>query len=256
MRFQIVPSTAAGRHQLLTSYLINDTLAIDAGALAIGLNHERQRRIRSIVITHAHLDHIFSLPLFLTDLFDEWREPVKLYATASDYDAIRQHLFNSRVWIPLDTMRNDHTELIAHLPFTSGESFIAEGLRITPAPVTHTVLTHGMIVEDERTALLFTSDTGPTERIWQMARQIGNLRAVFIDISYPNRLSELARVSGHHSPATLLEELPKLSNALPPGARIFAVHLKAAYRDQVAAELDTLAHPRISVAEVGREYEF
>ena len=253
MRFRIVPSTSSGRHQLLTSYLINDTLAIDAGAIAIGLSHEEQLRIRSIVITHAHLDHIFSLPLYLTDLFEELREPVKIYATATDYDAIRQHLFNSRVWIPLDIMRNAHTELISHHPFKSGESFVAEGLKITPVPVTHTVLTHGLIVEDDRAALLFTSDTGATERIWRTARRQRNLRAVFIDISFPNRLSELARASGHHSPETLLEELPKMMH---PDVKIYAVHLKAAYRDRVAAELAALDHPQIIVAEVGREYTF
>jgi ribonuclease BN (tRNA processing enzyme) len=150
-------------------------------------------------------------------------------------------------------MRNAHTALIAHQPFRSGEKFMAEGLRITPVAVTHTVLTHGLIVEDEQTALLFTSDTGPTERIWELARRHPKLRAVFIDISYPNRLTELARVSGHHSPETLLEELPKM---LRPGIMIYAVHLKAAYRDRVAAELAALDHPQIAVAEVGRHYSF
>jgi cAMP phosphodiesterase len=252
VRFRIVPSTIDGRHQLLTSYLIDDTLAIDAGALAIGLTHAEQLRIRSIVITHAHLDHVFSLPLYLTNLFDEIREPVKIHATASDFDALRQCLFNARVWIPMEMMRNEHTELIAHHPFKAEESFVAEGLTITPIPVTHTVLTHGLIVEDDRAALLFTSDTGATERIWQAARDCDKLRAVFIDLSFPNKLTDLARVSGHHSPATLVEELPKIK----PDVKIYAVHLKAAGRETVAAEIAALDNPRIEVAEVGREYEF
>ena len=95
MKFRIIPSTADGRVQLLTTYLINDTLAIDAGAIAIGLSREEQLRIRSIIITHTHLDHIFSLPLYLTDLFEEIREPVRLYATQSDFDALRQYIFNT-----------------------------------------------------------------------------------------------------------------------------------------------------------------
>jgi ribonuclease BN (tRNA processing enzyme) len=252
VKFKIVPSTRDGRRQLLTSYLINDSLAIDAGALAIGLSPEEQLRIRSIVITHAHLDHILSLPLYLTDLFDELREPVNVYATESDFMAVQRHLLTDRVWITLETMKNSHTELIAYHPIKTGESFFAEGLKITPIPVTHTILTHGLIVEDERSALLFTSDTSATERIWQLAQEQNNLRAVFIDLSFPNRLTDLARVSGHHSPMTLLEELPKIKSDVP----IFAVHLKAAYRDQVEAEINALAHPRIRIAEVGREYEF
>jgi cAMP phosphodiesterase len=236
----------------LTTYLINDTLAIDAGAIAIGLSREEQLRIRSIIITHAHLDHIFSLPLYLLDLFEEVHEPVRVYATHSDFDALRRHIFNERVWITLDTMKNTDTELISFQPFKSGESFFAEGLKVTPVQVTHTVLTHGLIVEDDRSALLFTSDTGPTERIWQAPVERNKLRAIFIDLSFPNRLTELARVSQHHSPATLLDEMSKMNRDTP----IYAVHVKAAYRDQIIEEIESLNNPRIIVAEVGREYEF
>jgi cAMP phosphodiesterase len=252
VKFRIVPSTVDGRRQLLTSYLINDSLAIDAGALAIGLTPEEQLRIRSIVITHAHLDHIISLPLMVTDMFEELSEPINVFATPSDFDAIRKHLLTDRVWITLETMKNSRTDLIAYHPIKSDESFLAEGLKITPIPVTHGVLTHGLLVEDDQTALLFTSDTGNTDGIWEATRNCDKLRAVFIDLSFPTRLTELARVSHHHSPATLLEELPKIK----PGVPIYAIHLKAFYRDQVAAEIAALNNPRIQVAEVGREYEF
>jgi cAMP phosphodiesterase len=252
VRFKIVPSTRDGRHQLLTTYLINETLAIDAGAIAIGLSVEEQLRLRSIIITHAHLDHIFSLPLFITDLFNEIRAPIKLYATPSDLDAVQQHLFNQRVWVTLETLKNSHSDLISFHPIKSGKHFVTEGLKITPIPVSHTVLTHGLLVEDEKCALLFTSDTGTTDRIWKVAKDCEKLRAVFIDISFPNRLTDLARVSCHHSPSTLLEEMPKIKSDV----QVFAVHLKAAYRDQVAREIAALKNPRIVVAEVGREYEF
>jgi cAMP phosphodiesterase len=252
VKFRIVPSTIDGRVQLLTTYLINDTLAIDAGAIAIGLSREEQLRIRSIIITHTHLDHVFSLPLYLTDLFEEIHESVRLYATQSDFDALQRYIFNHRVWIPLDLMKNTEVDLISFQPIRSGESFLAEGLKVTPVEVTHTILTHGLIVEDGESALLFTSDTGPTERIWQVARECDKLRAIFIDLSFPNRLTELARASQHHSPATLLEEMSKIR----PDTPIYGVHVKAAYRDQIVKEIESLNNPRIIVAEIGREYYF
>lgn len=252
MKFKIVPSTRDGRQQLLTTYLINDTLAIDAGAIAIGLTVAEQKRIRSVVITHAHLDHVISLPLFITDLFDELREPIKVYATPADFDALQQYIFTPRVWIGLDTMKNEHTELIAHYPIKAGETFVAEGLRLTPVPVTHTVLTHGLLVEDDDCALLFTSDTAATERLWEVVAGCDKLRAIFIDVSFPQALTELAHVSGHHSSATVLEELSRMPKEVP----VYAVHLKPAYRAQVEAEIAALNHPRLQVAEVGREYEF
>src|SRR5262249_27180346 len=153
---------------------------------------------------------------------------------------------------PLDSMRNEHTELISYQQIKSEETFIAEGLKITPIAVSHTVLTHGLIVEDDRVALLFTSDTGATDHIWHKANDCEKLRAVFVDISFPNRLTDLARISCHHSPATFQEELPKLKSKV----QIFAVHLKAPYREEVEREIAALKNPRITVAEIGREYKF
>lgn len=252
MRIRIVPSTSDGRHQLLTSYLINDRVSIDAGALAIGLSIEEQKQLRAIIITHAHLDHTISLPLFITDLFDELREPIALYATPSDFAAMREHLFNPRVWIPFEILRNQHTELLVHHPIHAGETFEVEGLRVTPVPVTHTVLTHAMLVEDEESAVLFTSDTSATEKIWQIANDCAKLRAVLIDLSFPSQLTELARISHHHSTTTLIEEMSKLR----PDVTVYAIHLKTPYRERIIEEIAAIGDPRLVVAEVGREYEF
>lgn len=252
MRIRIVPSTRDGRQQLLTSYLINDTLAVDAGALAVGLSREEQLRLRSIIITHTHIDHIASLPLFITDLFEDLREPVKLFATASDFEALRTYIFNPRMWIELDTLHNGHTELLIHHPMEAGQSFTAEGVRVTPVPVAHTILTHGLLVEDDESAVFFTSDTASTERAWLPVNACPKLRAIFIDLSFPAALTELARVSGHHSPTTLVDEMKKIK----PEAMVYGVHLKTPYRDRILAEVEALENPRLKVAEVGREYRF
>ncbi|HZS08345.1 MAG TPA: MBL fold metallo-hydrolase [Blastocatellia bacterium] len=252
MKVRIVPSTRDGRHQLLTSYLVNDTLAVDAGALAVGLSTEEQRRLRSIIITHTHLDHIISLPLYITDLFDELREPVNLFATASDFEALRTYIFNPRVWIDWSILKNAHTELLAWRQYESGESFTAEGLKVTPIPVTHTVLTHALLVEDKNSAVLFTSDTGATDRVWEVANDCPKLRAVLIDLSFPAALTELGRVSKHHSVTTLLEEMEKIN----PAATVYGIHLKPMYRDQIMAEVEALDNPRLVIAEVGKEYNF
>jgi ribonuclease BN (tRNA processing enzyme) len=252
MRVRIIPSTRDGQHQLLTSYLINDTLAIDAGAIAIGLSHEQQRAIRSIVITHTHLDHIVSLPLYITEMFEELREPVRLFATASDFEALTTYIFNPRVWISLSILKNQHTELLSWQKMESGVAFATEGITITPIPVDHTVQTHAMLAEDEESAVLFTSDTGTTDDIWAVANNCPKLRAVFIDVSFPASLTELGRASRHHSVTTLMEEMEKI----PATAKVYAIHLKPIHRQQITREIAEINHPRIVVAEIGEEYHF
>jgi ribonuclease BN (tRNA processing enzyme) len=134
----------------------------------------------------------------------------------------------------------------------AGGAFSTEGLRFTPVPVTHTILTHGLLVEDDSSAVFFTSDTSATDRAWQAANECAHLRAVFIDLSFPNELTELARVSCHHSTQTLAEEMAKIN----PAAMVYAVHLKSPYRDRIIEEVEALGDPRLLVAEIGREYLF
>lgn len=252
VKVRIIPSTVDRRHQLLTSYLINDTLAVDAGALSVGLTREEQLRLRSIIITHTHFDHVASLPLFIMDLFEDLREPINLFATPADFEALQTYVFNPQMWVGMEILKNEYTELLAYQPMEAGRSFTVEGLSLTPIPVTHTVLTHGLLIEDEASAVFFTSDTSATEEAWQPVNECAKLRAVFIDLSFPNRLTELARVSCHHSTQTLVEEMEKIH----PEATVYGIHLKTPYRDQIMAEVEALKHPRLVVAEIGREYQF
>jgi ribonuclease BN (tRNA processing enzyme) len=252
MKIRLVPSTFDGQQQLLTSYLVNDTLAVDAGALAVGLSHAEQLRLRSIIITHTHLDHVASLPLLITNLADELREPIKLFATRADFAALQRHIFNPRLWVELKVLQNGRAELLSFQPLAAGRSLMIEGLRVTPLAVRHNVNTLGLLIEDDTSAVFFTSDTGPTDEVWRTVNECPKLRAVFIDLSFPAALTDLARVTGHHSTTTLLLEIGKIS----PAALVYGVHLKVSHRGRIEAEVAALAHPRLAVAEVGREYEF
>jgi len=44
------------------AFLIDDSLLLDAGTISAVLTEEEQWQIRSIFITHAHLDHIRGIP--------------------------------------------------------------------------------------------------------------------------------------------------------------------------------------------------
>jgi glyoxylase-like metal-dependent hydrolase (beta-lactamase superfamily II) len=48
----------------MTSFLVNGTLALDAGWVSGALAVREQERVRDVLISHSHLDHTFSI-LFL-----------------------------------------------------------------------------------------------------------------------------------------------------------------------------------------------
>ena len=45
-------------------------------------------------------------------------------------------------------------------------------LWVTPVLVEHTVPTTGFVIHDGETGFVFSGDTGPTKRIWQIAREM------------------------------------------------------------------------------------
>ena len=74
MRIKLLPSTfdaqgVATLEQRLTCFVIDDCVAIDAGSIAIALNSEQRSRVRDIIVTHPHMDHVASLPIFIDDLY-------------------------------------------------------------------------------------------------------------------------------------------------------------------------------------------
>ena len=96
------------------------------------------------------------------------------------------------------------------------------GVKFTPIPVDHPVPTHGFLIEENGKAVLWSSDTGPTLRLWQIANRTRNLQAVCVDTSFDNSLQEIADVSFHLTPRTLQQELEKLEVEVP----ILLHHLK------------------------------
>jgi ribonuclease BN (tRNA processing enzyme) len=123
---------------------------------------------------------------------------------------------------------------------------------VTPIPVNHTVPTVGLLLESDGAAVIYTSDTYVTDELWELANRTEHLKAIFVDVSYPNEMETLAAASRHLTPQSLRSELFKLKQEL----EIYCVHIKPGYRDRVLRQLNELRNPRICVAEIGRAYEW
>ncbi len=256
MRIRLLPGnlTDPARLQPLTTFIINDFLAVDGGSVGIALGLEAQRALRHVVVTHAHVDHIATLPILVAEVFPFLNEPVCIYAAPEVLRSLREHVFNDAIWPDFRriTLADGsapglrYQEIAPPTPFHVGE------LRLTPVWTNHTVPTVGLAVEDAEGAVIITSDTYHTDEIWAVANRLAGLRAVFVDVSYPNEMEALARDSKHLTPAGLDVELRKLRDSVP----VFAVHLKPQFRDRTVEQLAALGRPNVGVGEIGREYRF
>ena len=84
--------------QFSTSYLINDCVAIDAGSVGFYRSAEAQGRIRHVFLSHSHIDHTASLPVFLENVFDGQGEGVIVHGSQAVLDSLQQDIFNDRTW--------------------------------------------------------------------------------------------------------------------------------------------------------------
>jgi ribonuclease BN (tRNA processing enzyme) len=256
MRVQLLPSTfdSQGRatsEQRLTCFLIDECVAVDAGSIALALSGEQRANVRDIIVTHPHMDHIASLPIFIDDLFESLETPVRVYATEEVIGLLERDIFNWNVYPRFSELKNDHGPVMEYVPIPIGQPFQIAHLHVTAVPVNHIVPTVGLIVSDGQSTVAFSSDTSETDQFWELINKTPRVDALLIEASFPDSMAKLAEVSRHFTPASLERDLRKLNHN---GLDILAVHIKPAYRELVIAELAALKHPGLGVMESGKIY--
>jgi cAMP phosphodiesterase len=258
MRVQLLPSTFdsqghATSEQRLTCFLIDECVAIDAGSIALALNDEQRASVRDIIVTHPHMDHIASLPIFIDDLFETLESPVRVYATPEVIDLLERDIFNWNVYPRFSELKNEYGPVMEYVPIPAGQEFKIAHLTVTAVGVNHIVPTVGLVVSDGKSTVAFSSDTSETDEFWNLINRQPRIDALLIETSFPNSMAKLAEVSRHFTPASLQRDLRKLTQN---GLDILAVHIKPAYRQMIIDELNALNIPRLGVMEPGRIYNW
>lgn len=236
----------------LTSLLINDSVALDAGSLTQALSLDRQVKVRSVLLTHSHVDHTSALPFLIDNVFGRNESGVEVLANSATIYAVRKHLLNAATWPDFSRLPNHLVPAVRFREFADEVPLKIDGVTYTPIAVNHVVPTNGFLIEQERSSVLWSSDTGPTERLWEVANSTPDLKAVFVEVSFDNSLQAVADESKHLTPQTLGAELEKLERDVP----VILHHLKPFCIDAIRREVAELRHPALEFVEQGRTYDF
>jgi ribonuclease BN (tRNA processing enzyme) len=248
MKVMLLPSApGAGPLQYLTTLLVNDSVAIDAGSLGLYGTPVEQNRVKDVFLTHAHIDHVGSLPIFLENVSDDSDECPTVHASQPVLDVIRKDLLNDRLFPDFVRLSTDGPQLVRLEPLTPGVPVKVAGLSVTAAEVDHVVPTVGYLVDDGKAAFVFVTDTAPTEAVWALANQCPRLKAVFLEVTFPEVQAALAGIAKHLTPRQFAAEVGKIRSKV----EVFAIHLKARCRDQLIAEIKSLGLQRVNILEPG-----
>lgn len=253
MRIELLPSSLPETEiQFLVSFVVNDEVAIDAGSIGLLADLRRQQAIRHVFITHEHLDHIASLPIFLDNVYSAGSDCVEVLAVADVLEFLHGDIFNGRVWPDFFRLSRPDNAFLRTTVLEPMVPVVRAGLTITPVPVSHGVDTIGLVVDDGVSAVAFPSDTGPTQLLWEHLVDVPHLRAVFLEASFPSTHSDLAALSGHLCTRSFAAEAAKIA----AGVRRIVVHRKPRYAAQIARELDELGLHDVELVRPGHVYGF
>ena len=251
MRLQILGCAGAEipKHNM-PGFLIDRTVLMDAGTIGMALDFQDQMAIEDIFITHAHLDHIKAIPFFADNLVTrEAGHTVSIYSDIEVIEILKRHLFNGLVWPDFSLIPSPEKPTIRYVPMEPGTSVRLKKHLVTAYPVNHTTPAVGYLMEgDDGKRIIYTGDTGPTDRIWQACDE-HVLDAVIIEVSFPNRMTDLALKTGHLTPDLLAKEVLKMKN-LP--LRFFISHSKPSYMDEIYNELAEISREYIEILQDGQ----
>lgn len=236
----------------LTTFLVDGESALDAGALTDALPLSAQRRVRRVILTHAHFDHFASLPFLAANLYGRTTSALEVISPAPVLAAIKKHVFNQETWPDFTRYPSVAHPTLRLRPLTEEKPLRAGGATWTAFRVNHVVPAYGYIVSKKDASVVFSGDTGPTERLWEVARRLRNVKAVFLECSFSDSEEALANESLHLTPRLVSREIPKL----PPKVPIYLYHLKPFSLSRIRREIAALKEPRLKLLESERSFRF
>ncbi|HZX96486.1 MAG TPA: 3',5'-cyclic-nucleotide phosphodiesterase [Myxococcales bacterium] len=238
------------RHRT-TCFLIDGRLTIDGGAITSALELEEILEIDDIFLTHSHFDHVKDVPMMTDLLVGKRDKPVVIHGPPETMEAMDKDVFNNRVWPDFRIIPTREKPVVAFQTLEVRKPVTCQGLRIRAIPVHHPVYSVGYIIEGRDGAIAFSGDTGPTDELWKAVNATPNLKALFLELSFPNSMQWLADISGHLTPRTVMSELAKLDRR---GAKVYLYHLKPAVIGEVKAEVRALRLDYLHVCELDEVY--
>ncbi|RJQ40005.1 MAG: 3',5'-cyclic-nucleotide phosphodiesterase [Nitrospiraceae bacterium] len=230
-------------------FLIDGKILLDAGTIGSYLSEDAQWKIRHILISHAHLDHIKGIP-FLADniIIKNKKHNVTVMGIAPVLKTLKNSLLNNKIWPDFTMIPNVEKAVIKFLEVKPGRQIEINGYKIMAYRVNHSVPATGYIIQDKRgKRLLYTGDTGPTHAIWKEAGRAKVDRAI-IEVSFPNKMEALAVATGHLTPRLLKKELDKIK-ILPD--KILITHPKPQHLKTIRSEIKKLGILNVRILKDG-----
>ena len=226
---------------------------MDAGSLSSELSFSEQRKIKAILLTHGHYDHIRGVPAFA---FNNTDHTTRVFATSPTLKILSSHLVDGVIY-PKFTKRIPFFLEKPSLKYIAIEAFNKvniEGYEVLPLPVNHTIYTVGFeITSKDGKKIFFTGDTGSgLSALWEHISP----DLIIVDVTFPNKLENRAINAAHLCPKLLKKELIELHHVNGDYPEIFIIHMSPKFEKVIKKEINEVAKElniTINIASEGKQ---
>ena len=220
-----------------TCFLIDGTLAIDAGSLVSTLGQDEQRALSDVLLTHLHFDHTRDIPtLGLATLSTP--ATIDVFSLGVTLASVRAHLIDGELYPDLTQGLNDAPPAFRFHEIQGNGTLSLSGYEIKAVPVPHPVPTVGYIVRSGTDCVAYTGDTGGG--LLPFMQDELTPTVLFVDVTFPNRLEARAKASQHLTPAMLREQIVEAQAAGVTLPKLVPVHMSLEHQSEIHTELAAL----------------
>jgi len=214
--------------------LIDDDVLLDAGTGVGDLLLDDLHPIRHVFLTHAHLDHIAGLPMLIDSIFtDKVDTPVTVYGRVETLAAIRQHVFNWVIWPDFAVLPTPERPMLRYQVCNPGDTVTIGRRDFHAVDVQHSVPAIGYTVRQDQQVFAVSGDTKTNQTLWPALNAVNDLRALVIEVSFPDEQQSLAAEAGHYCPTTVARDLTLLEH----DPDIWLTGMKPGEEDRILAQV-------------------
>lgn len=235
-----------------SAFILDDRLAIDAGSLTSGMDLKAQCALEGVLVSHAHLDHVRDLATIADNRVQNGCKPLVIASTAFTIGILKKHFFNDLLWPDFARIPTKAKPTIRYQVLQPERRAKVCGYDVRVILVSHTIESCAFVVEGKGGAIAYSGDTGPTDRLWKVLGETERLKALLMEVSFPNHEHALAKMSGHHTPETLARDLAKYKD--PKELPTLLYHIKPVFQREVERECAKIKHANLTILNLGDHF--
>jgi ribonuclease BN (tRNA processing enzyme) len=231
-----------------TALVIDGVLALDAGSLCSSLPLPAQQKLKALLITHQHYDHVRDIPALAMNL--SYRGVLQVYSIPPVFEVLSTHLLDGQMY-PNFLKWPENQPAVKFITIEPYQLTNISGYSVLAVPVPHGVPTVGFqVASPQGKKVFYTGDTTVgLSACWEHVSP----DLLITEISLPQQMEEWAKKTGHLTPGLLKTELLQFRQIKGYIPHTILIHINPALESEIEGEVAQVAQELEADIALGRE---